>query len=116
MSREDARSVRCKLRMTAPPESDLRHAEYESDPSGYQERYGCPCVSPGDCVFRDGLKRYIVTANVQLASGIQVWEVMAESPEDARRRWEDGEAVLLHEEIEVEDCDFSSAEEAGEAE
>lgn len=62
-------------------------------------------------------KKYHITASVRNASGHQLWEVEADSPEDALAKFNDGEGDIVHEEIEVnslEDVTLDDVEEARE--
>ena len=47
------------------------------------------------------MKKYMITVNVESASGTQDWVVEAESAEDALERYNNGEGDIEYSEIEV---------------
>jgi hypothetical protein len=48
---------------------------------------------------------YHLMASIKQASGHQIWEIEAESPEEALKKYKQGEGNVVHEEIEVGSLD-----------
>lgn len=44
---------------------------------------------------------YHLTASIRQANGHQVWEIEADSPEEALAKYKQGEGEVIHEEIEI---------------
>lgn len=62
------------------------------------------------------MPKYQILVDVRSVSGTQLWEVEADSPEDALAKYNDGDGDVVHEEIEVtslEDAILSNVSEAG---
>jgi hypothetical protein len=51
------------------------------------------------------LPKYEANIGVKDVAGSQQWEIEADSPEDALRRWKAGEGEVVHEELEVQSLD-----------
>lgn len=66
----------------------------------------------------DELKPYQIQNIAKSVHGYQVWQCMAKNEKEALEIFESGQAVIIHEELEIQDGDFDydSLEEVTEAE
>lgn len=61
------------------------------------------------------MPKYHIDVDIKNANGTQCWEVEAESPEEALRKYNDGDGEVVHEEIEVTELEDATLDVVREA-